>query len=278
MSVPLMSSVLALFSAGCTGTSNFFGGLAARRTSAMSAVIWMQLIGVLPALAVAGVIPGTRSLAIVVNGMASGVVAGAGLVCFYRALALGAMSIAAPLVGTISAGIPAVIGLTAGDRLRLLQLVGLAIAMMAIVVVAYQGIGSGSTQSVVMAVTAGSLLGVNYLFIEAGSAGGAWTAVAARCSMAVFVAAAALISNTRAMPVRSAWVLIIGAGLFDTFGFILLLFAYRSGLLSITTVLAALYPTITILLGCVVLRERLRRAQMIGIAMALIAVGLIGAG
>jgi hypothetical protein len=46
MSVPLVSSALALASAGCVGVSNFFGGLASRRTGAMSAVIWMELVGV----------------------------------------------------------------------------------------------------------------------------------------------------------------------------------------------------------------------------------------
>jgi drug/metabolite transporter (DMT)-like permease len=66
--------------------------------------------------------------------------------------------------------------------------------------------------------------------------------------------------------------------LFDTLGFLLLLFAYRGGVLSITTVLASLYPAIAVLLGWVILHERLRRAQTIGVAMALVAVGLISAG
>jgi drug/metabolite transporter (DMT)-like permease len=278
MSVPLVSSLLALASAGCIGTSNFFGGLAARRTSAMSAVIWMELVGVLPALGMAEITTGTRSLTVVAYGMAIGVTAGAGLVCFYRALSVGAMGITAPLVGATSCGIPAVIGLTTGERLHVVQLVGLVVAGLAIVIIAFEGGGAGSTQSIVMAVIAGSLLGVNYFFTKAGSTGGAWTAVAARCSVAAFVAVAALASSTRIVPVRSTWLLVVLAGSFDTLGFVLLLFAYRGGMLSITTVLAALYPAITILLGWVVLRERLRATQIVGITMALVAVGLIGAG
>jgi drug/metabolite transporter (DMT)-like permease len=171
-----------------------------------------------------------------------------------------------------------VIGLTTGDHLHLLQLLGLVAAVIAIVIVAFQGGGSGSKRGIVLAVTAGLLLGGNYFFIKAGSPGGAWTAVSARCSVAAFVALAALASRTRAVPVRSTWALVAAAGMFETLGFILLLFAYRGGVLSITTVLASLYPAITVLLGWAVLHERLRHTQKAGVALALVAVGLIGAG
>lgn len=278
MSVPLVSSALALASAGCIGTSNVFGGLASRSTSAMSAVIWMELVGVLPSLAVAEVTTGTLSLAMVAYGVASGIFAGAALVCYYRALSVGAMAIAAPLVGATSTAIPVVIGLATGDHLHVLQLVGVVAAVIAITITAFQGSSSGSKRGIVLAITAGLLFGLNYFFVKAGSAGGAWTAVSARCSVAAFVALAALASSTRAVPVRSTWALVASAGMFDTLGFILLLFAYRGGALSITTVLAALYPAIAILLGWALLHERLRHLQKVGVALALVAVGLIGAG
>jgi drug/metabolite transporter (DMT)-like permease len=278
MSVPLVSSVLALASAGCIGLSNFFGGLASRSTSAVSAVVWMELVGVLPAFAVAELTTGTRSLAMVADGMAIGVFAGAGLVCYYRAMSVGALALAAPLVGAISSAIPAVIGLAAGDHVRVLQLMGLVAAVIAIVLVAFQRNGSASARGIVLAIAAGLLLGVNYLFARAGSAGGAWTAVWARCSVAAFVAFVALASNTCLVPVRSTWSLVAAAGLFDTLGFLLLLFAYRGGVLSITTVLASLYPAVAVLLAWAILHERLRRTQTIGVVLALAAVGLIGAG
>lgn len=278
MSVPLVSSALALASAVSIGMSNFFGGLASRSTSAMSAVIWMELVGVLPALAVAEVTTGTLSLEMVADGVVIGIIAGGGLVCYYRALSVGAMAIAAPLVGSISAALPVVVGLSTGDHVHVLQLVGLVAAVIAIVIVALPAGASGSMRGIVLAVTAGLLLGVNYFFIKAGSSGGAWTAVSARCSVGAVVALAALVSSTRAVPVRSTWALVAAAGLFDTLGFILLLFAYRGGALSLTTVLASLYPAIAVVLGWVVLHERLRHTQKLGVGLALVAVGLIGAG
>jgi drug/metabolite transporter (DMT)-like permease len=278
MSVPWVSSALALASAGCIGLSNFFGGLASRSTSAVSAVVWMELVGVLPALVVAEVTTGERSLVMVADGMAIGVIAGGGLVCYYRAMSVGAMAVAAPLVGAISSAIPAVIGLATGDHLHVLQVMGLMAAVIAIVLVAFQKSGSASRRGIVMALAAGVLLGVNYLFTKAGSAGGAWTAVWARCSVAAFVGLVALVSSTRVLPVRSSWALVAAAGVFDTLGFLLLLFAYRGGTLSITTVLASLYPTVAVVLGWAILHERLRRTQTIGVAVALVAVALMGTG
>ncbi|MGH3696055.1 MAG: EamA family transporter [Pseudonocardiaceae bacterium] len=278
MPVSWVSGALALASAGCIGLSNFFGGLAARRTGAMSAVIWMEWVGVLPTLAVATVTTGTRSLVMVAYGIAIGVLAGAGLVCYYRALSVGAMAITAPLVGTISSAIPAVIGLATGDHLRVVQLIGLVAAVVAIALVAFQPASSAPKRGIALAVIAGLLLGVNYVFVKAGSPGGAWTAVSARCSVGAFVGLAALASGARVVPVRATWALVAGAGLFDTLGFLLLLFAYRGGALSTTTVLASLYPAVAVLLGWVILHERLRRTQTIGVAMALVGVGLISAG
>ncbi len=278
MSVPVVASALALASAGCIGLSSFFGGLASRSTGAMSAVIWMEWVGVLPALAVAELTSGTRSLMMVAYGVAIGVIAGAGLVCYYRAMSVGAMAIAAPLVGAISSAIPAVIGLATGDHLRVVQVIGLVVAVIAIVLVALQPTSSASTWGIVLAITAGLLLGVNYLFVKAGSTGGAWTAVSARCSVGAFVGLAALAIRARVVPVRSTWGLVAFAGLFDTLGFLLLLFAYRDGVLSITTVLASLNPAIAVLLSWAILHEHLRRAQTIGVILALVAVGLISAG
>src|SRR5262249_10144671 len=149
------------------------------------------------------------------DGMAIGVLAGAGLVCYYRAMSVGALAIAAPLVGAISSAIPAIIGLAAGDHVRVPQLLGLVAAGMAIVLVTFQKNGSAPAGGIVLAIAAGLVLGVNYLFVKAGSAGGAWTAVWARCSVAAFVGLLALASGTRVVPVRSAWALVAAAGVFD---------------------------------------------------------------
>jgi drug/metabolite transporter (DMT)-like permease len=55
-------------------------------------------------------------------------------------------------------------------------------------------------------------------------------------------------------------------------------FAATEGLLSLTSVLASLYPVVVVFLSWVVLHERLQTGQRVGVAAALLGVALIAAG
>jgi drug/metabolite transporter (DMT)-like permease len=68
-------------------------------------------------------------------------------------------------------------------------------------------------------------------------------------------------------------------GLLDTGGNVLFAAASSShGLLSVVSVLASLYPVITVLLAQLVLRERIQAVQNVGVAATLAGVVLISAG
>lgn len=53
------------------------------------------------------------------------------------------------------------------------------------------------------------------------------------------------------------------------------LFATQQGLLSVVSVISALYPASTVLLAAVVLRERILRWQAVGLVFAAVAVTLV---
>ena len=53
--------------------------------------------------------------------------------------------------------------------------------------------------------------------------------------------------------------------------------AHEGGLVSLTSVLASLYPIVTVLLAAAVLHETLARWQWIGVGLTLAGVGLIAA-
>jgi len=84
-------------------------------------------------------------------------------------------------------------------------------------------------------------------------------------------AAVAAIRMTRAR----AWQLAIVCGVLDAAANALMLFALRAGELSIVSALIALYPAGTILLAAAVLRERVAAVQWIGLALALVAGGML---
>jgi len=69
---------------------------------------------------------------------------------------------------------------------------------------------------------------------------------------------------------------LIGIG--DMLGNLLFAAASTSGLVSVTSVLASLYPIVTVVLARLVLREQVARSQEAGIALTLAGVALIAAG
>jgi len=72
-----------------------------------------------------------------------------------------------------------------------------------------------------------------------------------------------------------AWWLAIVCGLTDAAANSILLLALRAGDLSIVSALTALYPAGTILLAAVVLRERIAGVQWVGLALGLLAGGML---
>jgi drug/metabolite transporter (DMT)-like permease len=67
----------------------------------------------------------------------------------------------------------------------------------------------------------------------------------------------------------------VACGIGDTIGNVLFAASSRSGLVSLTAVLASLYPVVTVLLAASVLHEKVARMQKAGIVLTLAGVILI---
>jgi drug/metabolite transporter (DMT)-like permease len=72
--------------------------------------------------------------------------------------------------------------------------------------------------------------------------------------------------------------LIVATGVFDMAANLALLLAVNTGLLSLVSVLAALYPATTVGPARVVLKERMSRSQIIGMFGAIASAALIALG
>jgi drug/metabolite transporter (DMT)-like permease len=277
--------LLALGSGLCWGTADFFGGLQSRKLPALTVVFWSQLSGGLAVwlgLVLAGVAfePG-----VVLGGMLAGLVGGLCLVLFYRALAIGAMSIVAP-VSACGAGLPVAVSLARGEVPGALALGGVAAAMAGIILVSLPASGTphpSGRPGLVLALSLGSALGFGSFFVlidraVESAAVPLWAVAGTRAASLPVILGLCLLAGRRpGLPGRR--ILSIGPiGLADVAANGLFSLASQSGNLGLVSVLGSMYPVATVLLAFVVLRERLARVHWAGVGLALTGVALMASG
>lgn len=283
----MLAVALGLLSSLCWGTSDFIGGLQSRRVPQLGVMLVAQLIGAL-AIAVVVVLSGAArpSATHLLEGAAGGLAGTAALFAFYRGLAVGTMSVVAPIAAT-GAAVPVIFGIAKGETPGPLRLLGIAVAIVGVVLVSRDGGAGGASArvvrtSVVLALIAALGFGGFYVGVhEAAKGDPLWAVLAARAAGAAMVLLIALPFAARGvgvLPDRAALPWLVALGVLDAAANTLYAVATRHGLLSVVSVAASLYPVMTVMLARVVLGERVRRVQELGIAAALGGVVLIAAG
>jgi drug/metabolite transporter (DMT)-like permease len=195
-------------------------------------------------------------------------------------MAGGVMSVIAPTTGVCAAAVPVLAGLLQGERIGAAAAVGIALALVAVLLVAAEG-GLASLRTVraatlLPAVVAGLLFGLFFVFLHRTSPDARLAPlIAARVTSVLLVGGAALAARGSVRIPRRVVPIMLLAGLGDVSANVLYLLATQQGQLAITGVLASLYPASTVLLAQLVLRERLVRTQAVGLAAAGAAVVLI---
>jgi len=298
-----VAAILALLSSVLWGSSDFAGGLLCRRLPVMVVIAASQFAALIAA---AGFV--VASVAVCDGGLAGsalgwGAVSGfagmVGLICFYSALASGAMGVVAP-IASMGAAVPLVVGLVRGDRPSVLQAVGIAVALVGVVLVARVPVATDSAtasrlprevhrRSVVLAGAAAAGFGLALLAIAEAGGGqqhGRFEDVLAgllsQRIVNVGVAAVGLLVLRRrrtALTVSPSLRLpLVAVGLVDIGSNTAYGFASLHGLVSVVSVLASLYPVVTILLARTFLAERLAGTQLIGVGATLGGVILLAVG
>jgi uncharacterized membrane protein len=281
-----MIEILALASAVLYGSADFFGGLTARRANTVATVVWSQFAGLVLLLVALPFLPDTTvSSRDWTWGFVAGLSGGIGVAFLYRALAIGTMAVVAPTTAVIAAMIPVLFAFAIGERLRPLTFLGVAFALLAIFLVSRPAATSEKTADATrgglppgfaLALLAGISVGIFFLALaRTSSAAGMWPLIAARISsITLFLVIALLAKRTLVMSRTAATTATLGGAL-DMAANAVYMIAARIGPLSIVVTLASLYPAATVVLARIILREHLSRAQISGIACALLAVVLI---
>jgi drug/metabolite transporter (DMT)-like permease len=263
--------------------SDFVGGLQARRAPVVRVLLVSQavgLVGVGVLLAARG--KGPPELVHMLPAAGAGLGGIIGLTAFYRALAIGTMSIVAPISAT-GVAVPVVVGIAGGDRPAALQLAGILAAAIGVVLASREADSPGAddaanASTVALALIAALGFGSFFVGLRVSARHDVlWSLLASRGTGVVALSVAAAI-RPPGLPGPRSIVPLVVIGILDLSANGLYALATRHGLLSVVAVAASLYPLATVLLARAMLGERVRRVQELGIAAALAGVVLIAAG
>lgn len=275
-----MLAVLALASSAVWGTSDFFGGLVAKRLPAIAVVGSTQSIAfvVLSGIVLVRTAQGHPPEAGTWVGwaMLAGVTGACGLVAFYTALASGTMGVVAP-IASMGVLVPVALGVATGEAPSPWVWLGIVIAVVGIVLASGPELsGDVSPRPVILAGAAAVCFGMALFALDRGARDSLlMTLWGMRCtSVAIFVVAALVLRSVGGLRARDLVPLAL-IGCADLLANALFATASSRGQVSIAAVLGSLYPVATILLARVVLTERLRRIQVAGVACALVGAAVI---
>ena len=285
----MLAVALGLGSSLCWGLADFFGGLQSRKRAMLAVLLVSQgvaLLLLLPfALALAGEGPSASAVGWAALGGCAGVVA---LAAFYRGLAIGTMSVVAPISAT-GAAVPVLVGLAEGERPGALQVAGMLAALVGVILASREcepAEGAGAEHraagraAVGLALVAAVGFGTFFVGVDRASATAEvpWVIVVSRSCSLVLVLIAAFVARPGLPRDAGSYGALAMIGALDLGANGLFAVATTEGLLSVVAVLGSLYPAITVVLARFVLSEQVSRTQGIGIGLTLAGVVAISAG
>lgn len=277
---------LALCSSLCWGVSDFVAGMQARKVPLLRVLLISQGMGLM-CVAVILAIRGTGPPAFAHEwpAVAGGLAGTAALAAFYRALAVGSMSIVAPISAT-GVVVPVVVGIAGGDRPAAIQLAGIVAAAVGVVLASREGVDeSVETRFAMTPATVGlsliAAVGFGTFFVGMRTAARAdipWALFCARGAGVTALVIAVLVVRPPRLEDRGRLLPLAVVAALDLGANALYAVATRHGLLSEVAVASSLYPLATVVLARVVLGERVRRVQELGIVAAVAGIAMIAAG
>jgi drug/metabolite transporter (DMT)-like permease len=271
--------LLALGASLAWGFGDFVGPLLARTAGVLRVLFWAQIGGVAGLAAVMAVRDEGPHGWAVLYAVAASLGGMLGLFAYYQGMQVGAMSVVAPIAGA-SAVIPVIFGIATGDKPSAAQLTGVGCALVGVILASIEH-DQGSRRiatGVGLALLAACGFGFYFPWMHAaGKVDFWWASLVFRLTALVLVGGVVLARRPQLALRPRHLAIAVAAGIIDTLGNAFYAASSGHGLVSLTAVLASLYPIITILLAAAVLRERVAGFQRVGIVLTLSGVLLISA-
>jgi len=269
---------LALVTALAWGVAELLMLRGARQLKPVGLARWLMVFGtvmILPIALLTGPVPSANDLPYAV---APALFALGGTLAYFRALSTGQLTIVSPTVAT-SGGLAAFVAIVLlGERFSPLVMVALTLGVVGVVVATYVR-GGGRAEGVTWAVLGAVLLGIYTVALAASSEriGPVWSVAAYRLTGLLLLWAAAPFSKAPIGLARADLGLVLRAAAIETVGFAAFTTALDLGPVAVVAVIAAQFSTVAVVLGSVVLHERLHRHQWVGVAMMIGSTTLLAA-
>ena len=270
------------------GAADFSAAIAGRRSGRQTeifSVTWLQQLTSLLVLAVAltFVDTGSPTGTDLLWGVATGVALGVAKPLLYAGLSFGRISVFAPITAVLTIVVPVAFSLARGERPGALALVGIALALPAVVLVGRDLRGTPARWSparvTAAAVVCGTLLGASAITIgEMADRAGLRPVLVSFAIALVFISVGALGVRARLLPRRAAATPSVLAGVFEGIGFGLVALALQQGLVSVASALYALAPVVPVVLAWTFLREPREPLHTAAVVLAFVAVVLMTLG
>jgi drug/metabolite transporter (DMT)-like permease len=275
-----MAALLALLSSGMWGSADYLAGRLSRTRHVLVVLGGSQTVGLL-AMVVAATLTGAWGAPRDYVGWAvlASLAGASGLAMYYRALAIGTMGVVSP-IAALGVVVPLGVGIADGERPTQLQAVGIALALVGVVLASGPEVrGDAGWAPVLLAGGAAVFLGVSLVALARGSQTSVVMTMTAMRMVTVSLMLVVVLAMRWGVRVPARDVPGLAAvGLMDAGANLAFGAASTLGLLSLVSVFGSLYPVATILLARFLDGERLRRIQQVGVVLALGGAAAISAG
>ncbi len=291
-----MGILLGLLVAVGYGTSDFIGGIISRRIPSITVVATTSVIGPI-VLALVVIIetntghinsPTASEWLIATGAGISGVI---GLSLLFRGYAIGRFSVVAPITAVVATLAQIIWGLTRGERPSAIALIGIAVVIVAAVIISQSHAAPGAQAEIaaaerpalkvelVIAISAGLAFGFSGVALaESGSNNGIWPVLIARSVFCLVAVTIALVAGKRVIARRPNLGPALLSGLIEAAALAAFIIAIRQDFLSVVAPITALSPAVVVLGAAALLHEPIGRMRAGGLALALTGLVLIAAG
>jgi drug/metabolite transporter (DMT)-like permease len=272
--------VFGLLAAIAYGVGDFAGAVASRQRQAVTILLYSYPVGAVLMGALLPLFPGDLNGRVVLFGLLGGIAGEVGVLIMYSLMTIAPINVISPVTAVLAAMLPILIGVVIGERPSALAWAGIAVGIVAVVLVSRtrddHPHGKVSPRVLALATLSGLGFGAYFVFLaRAGGHSGLWPLVVSRFGSAALIVPVALQRRAIAPLTGRLLGITVLAGVCDAGANFFFLLASRHGLLSLASVLTALYPAVTVLLAMSLLREQATMIQRLGLGLAAASVVLI---